>query len=264
MRFCSLASGSTGNSYFVGDDDGGFLIDAGISVREIERQLAEGVGLVPNALRGILVTHEHIDHIKSVGALARRYHLPIYATEGTWLAMGDKIGVVAGEQRHILPEDIHQLTLGRFEVEWFTTEHDAFQPVGYILRQNGQKISVATDTGVLKPAMLDKLYDSDILVIEANHDETMLRQGRYPAVLKRRILSERGHLSNHACGVGLCDMVGSHTKHVVLAHLSQENNSPELAHQTVKEMLLQGHLTGSLHLWVAQAKGQSVSLKIGC
>lgn len=262
MRFCSLASGSTGNSYFVGDQKGGLLVDCGLSARAIERQLADGVGMSAKALSGILVTHEHIDHIKGVGVLARRYHLPVYATRGTWEAMLDKIGAVPEEQQMVLPEDTDELSIGRFDLQWFATAHDAREPVAYVIRQNAQKISIATDTGVLKPDMLGKLYDSDILVMEANHDVEMLKRGRYPLYLKRRILGELGHLSNHACGEGLHEVIGSHTRHVVLAHLSQENNLPALAHQTVKEILLQGKLTGSLRLWVAKALEQSVTLDI--
>ena len=262
MTFCSLASGRTGKSYFVGDADGGLLVDCGLSARAIEKQLADGIGMTPEALGGILVTHEHIDHIKGVGVLARRYHLPVYATQGTWDAMLDKIGPVSSEQQFILPEKTDALSIGRFDVEWFPTAHDASEPVAYVIHQNAQKISIATDTGVLKPAMLGKLYDSDIIVMEANHDETMLRGGRYPLYLKRRILGELGHLSNHACGEGLHEIIGAHTQHVVLAHLSQENNLPALAHQTVKDILLQGKLTGRLRLWVAKALEQSITLDI--
>lgn len=261
VRFCSLASGSTGNSYFVGDEDGGLLVDAGLSAKAIEQCLLEGLGMTPHQLVGILVTHEHIDHIKSIGTLARRYHLPVYATSGTWQGMQEKIGTVPEQQRRILP-DRDGINIGRFDVEWFATAHDANEPVAYVVHRDEQKISIATDTGVLNQQMIGKLYNSDVVIVEANHDVEMVRTGRYPLHLKRRILSETGHLSNKACGEGLQEIIGGRTRHVVLAHLSMENNLPDLAHQTVKDILLGSRLTGSLKLWVAKAQAQSVSLDI--
>lgn len=259
MQFCSLASGSTGNCYYIGDGYSGLLVDAGISAKAIEQGLLGQMGIEPQQLQGILITHEHHDHIKSVGTLARRYGLPIFATQGTWQGMGDKVGKIPDSLQCVLP-DTQQMNLGSYDLEWFSTHHDAQEPVSYVIHHEAQKIGIATDTGVLNPEIIGKLYNSQVIVIEANHDIQMLKSGRYPYYLKQRILGDWGHLSNEACGQGLQEMIGGATKHVVLAHLSQENNLPQLAHQTVKNILLNSRLSGRLNLWVASAQQFSVPL----
>lgn len=261
MKFCSLASGSTGNCYYIGHEQGGVLIDAGISAKAIGQALDQALQVEPSSLAGILVTHEHVDHIKSVGTMARRYHLPIYASAGTWQGMAGKIGLIAPELQKVLPAE-GKLNLGEMAISWFEISHDSEQPVSFLLEHQEKKIGIATDTGVLNDGIIDKLYNSDLIIMEANHDEEMVRNGRYPYFLKQRILSDQGHLSNKACAAGLQRMIGGKTNHVVLAHLSQENNYPNLAHQTVKEILLKGKLTGRLNLWVAKAQVSSVLLEI--
>lgn len=249
MKFCSIASGSSGNCYFIKNDTDALLVDCGISAKAAEDAL-KYLGESINDVQGILVSHEHIDHIKGIGVLARRYRLPVYATEGTWAGMREKLGDISASQIKLLPKD-GSLSIGDFSVKWFTTNHDAQEPVAYIIEQQGKKIGIATDTGVLKPEMIDKLYNSDIVAIEANHDEELLKKGRYPYYLKKRILSDYGHLSNSACGLGLVDIIGPQTKQVLLAHLSQQNNLPLLAYQSVKEILLKASLKGRLMLSVS-------------
>lgn len=260
MKFCSLASSSSGNSYYIGTDNGiSVLVDVGVSAKNIEQLLAN-IGQTAATLSALLITHEHQDHIKGIGTLARRYHLPIYATEGTWAAIDAKIGNLDEAQRIRLPKS--SFILGDLTIHYLATKHDANEPVAYILQDKEQKISLLTDTGVLNSEMIGKLYNSDLIAIEANHDETMLFHGRYSYPLKKRISGDYGHLSNRACGQGLLEMIGAKTRHVVLTHLSRENNLPSLAHQCVKDTLLAGHLTGSIKLWVADALGASANIQI--
>ncbi|NLT94100.1 MAG: MBL fold metallo-hydrolase [Clostridia bacterium] len=257
MRFCSLASGSSGNSYYIGTKNTNILIDAGISGKRICQELESKVGLEGSQLDGLFITHEHTDHIQSIGVLARRFKVPLYATEGTWRGMRGKIGEVDPDLCHVL-DDCGSLELGDINIEWFPTSHDANEPVGYLCQSGKKKIGLATDTGVLTRPMADILRNVDLLVLEANHDEKMLATGRYPLYLKKRIGSSLGHLSNRAAGKALLDLAGEKTKTVFLAHLSQENNLPGLAMATVGEILSKNKVEFNFDLAVAP-RSQSTS-----
>lgn len=225
-RLCPLFSGSTGNSYYIGSRQTGLLIDAGRSARQIEGALRQ-CGIDPLAVQGILLTHEHSDHIAGVRVLARKYGLRVYGSLGTLRAMArDLEGLEALE---IAPA----MVLAGMTVSPFATSHDCAQPVGYRIRtEDGRVFALATDLGYVSDEVKEHLYGADLAVIESNHDVEMLRSGPYPAYLKARILSSRGHLSNAACGEFLPGLLQSGTRRILLAHLSRENNTPALALET--------------------------------
>ena len=234
MRMCSIASGSSGNCICVGTADCHLLVDAGISGRRIETGL-NSLGLKTSEMKAILVTHEHIDHIAGLGVLARRYGLPIYGTKGTLDAICKvkSVGKIEESLLHpVLPEQEFQI--GELTVHPVSISHDAADPVAYIMKTDRQKIGVITDLGTYDDALVDKLQNLDILLLEANHDVRMLQTGSYPYPLKKRILGDRGHLSNVLSGQLLGRLLHDRFGSVVLGHLSQENNFAELAYETVR------------------------------
>ena len=234
LRFCSLASGSSGNSYLVRTDSTAVVVDAGISGKKIQNGLEEAGAL--EIVSGLLLTHEHVDHVKSVSVLAKRLpQISVYASQGTWDNMEHT--VPAGQQKVLSEGEI--LTIGDLEVRVFRLSHDAAQPVGYSFRCEGKQITIVTDTGCYSEEILREAEEADLLVLEANHDVDMLRIGRYPWFLKQRVLSDVGHLSNEAAGNCLVELLKRNGKErrVCLAHLSRENNFPEMAYQTVKNIL---------------------------
>lgn len=229
-RFCPLFSGSSGNSYYVGASGGGILIDAGRSAKQMELALRAN-GLEPDGIQAIFITHEHSDHIQGVRVLASRYSIPVYASRGTLEGM-EQAGAINGKFFCDIVDGEGIETAG-MRVTPFRTSHDSRESVGYVIHTpDGRKIAVATDLGYLSETVFEAVSGCDLLVLESNHDVRMLQNGCYPYYLKRRILSERGHLSNDACAGELPAFVQSGTTRIVLAHLSQENNIPELAYQT--------------------------------
>lgn len=235
LKFFTLASGSSGNAVFVGSEKTGLLIDAGLTGKDACNKLAQNK-INMDKLQGILITHEHKDHIKGAGVLSRKLDLPIFATEGTWQGMEESIGKIAEKNRRYL--DIDQcLEIGDLQVEMATTSHDAQEPVAFIVHQGKKSIGLATDTGRITPSLRKKVTGCTALVLEANHDPTMLRLGPYPAYLKKRIASVIGHLSNQMSGEALAEFITGKTEQVVLAHLSEKNNNPSLALHTVKQVL---------------------------
>lgn len=233
ISLCVLASGSRGNSVYLAAGEGALLIDAGLSGREIERRIRQRK-LDPRNLTAILVTHEHSDHIRGVGVLARRYNLPVYMTAPTHRAARKIIG-------HL--PDCHYFqpgtgfTLANFKIHPFALSHDAADPVGFTFAGNGSRIGIATDLGVATGLVEERLKGCDLLLVEANHDTEMLTAGPYPWHLKQRIRSRNGHLSNSATGDLLGKIVHPHLRQIVLGHLSETNNSPQKARQTVEEAL---------------------------
>ncbi len=235
VRFCSLASGSSGNCHIITDGSSNLLIDAGLSGKQIQGKLEE-IGVDPWKLSGLLITHEHSDHIKGAGILSRRYNIPIYANEGTWLGMEHKLGKISSENIRFFKTN-SLFELGGFTVSPYSISHDANDPVGFSFINKGVKISITTDLGYMTEDIQEQVRDSNLVVLESNHDEEMLKAGSYPYYLKRRILSERGHLSNEAAGNAIVDLVEKNVKCIMLAHLSQENNFPELALTTIQGIL---------------------------
>lgn len=218
--------------------DARVLIDAGLSGRAVERALCE-IGVGVDTLNAILVTHEHSDHIAGVGVLSRRWNLPVYATEDTWVAMDEKScmrGVSLPNRRAFSNREAFYI--GNLAVAPFPIPHDAADPVGFSLMNGGRKICVATDLGHIAGEWMHALEEANIVLLEANHDLELLRAStRYHARLKSRILGRKGHLSNGDSGTALTRLAEGGLRHVVLGHLSAETNSPELAHNTVCSVL---------------------------
>lgn len=234
MKLCAIASGSSGNCTFVGSEHTSILVDAGVSGKRIENGLCN-IEVKPDELQGILVTHEHMDHIQGLGVLARRHHVPIYGTAETInsILRMKNIGKIPEELLHYVRPD-EAFLINDITVEPFSTSHDASNPVCYTLSAGGHKVGMATDLGKFDDYIISKLTGSDILLLEANHDENMLMVGAYPYYLKQRIVGERGHLSNEHSAKLISRLFHEGLKFITLAHLSKENNYEELAYETVR------------------------------
>ncbi|MDH6363574.1 phosphoribosyl 1,2-cyclic phosphodiesterase [Enterococcus sp. PF1-24] len=230
-----LASGSSGNALYIETEKKKFLVDAGLSGKKITSLLAS-VDRKPEDLDGILVTHEHKDHIHGVGVLARKYNLAVYANEKTWQAMDGMIGNVADEQKYIF-EMGKVMTFGDMDVESFGVSHDAAAPQFYRFYKDGKSFVVLTDTGYCSDHLRGVVKNADAYLVESNHDLEMLRMGGYPWSLKQRILGDKGHLSNDDGALVMTDVLGDRTKRIYLGHLSRENNIKELAHLTMENVL---------------------------
>ena len=233
MRLCSIASGSSGNCIYVGSNTTNLLIDTGISGKKVEFGL-NSLDLTTKDLDGIFVTHEHSDHIKGLGVIARKCGVPIYATSGTIKAMEESgsLGKLPEGIFHEIQGD-REYQIGDLTVHPFHISHDAAEPVGYRVNQGEHSVGIATDMGVYDEYIVDNLKGLDALLLEANHDVNMLQVGSYPYYLKRRILGERGHLSNETAGKLLCRLLHDGMKDILLGHLSKENNYEALAYETV-------------------------------
>jgi len=228
MEFTTIASGSSGNCIYIKGGSTRVLVDVGCSMKHVRESLA-ALGTDIREIDAILITHEHTDHAAKAPMLSRRFDIPIYASPLTWESL-PFYGDYFPWERHIFD---YGMEIGDLGLDFFKLSHDAVQPVGMVFFADGQKVGVATDTGKVTRTMLDRLYDADGLVFEANHDMQMLMQGPYPVYLKRRIASSMGHLSNDEAGEALCSLMGPHTTNVLLAHLSRTNNLPQLAYGTV-------------------------------
>ncbi|AQX53031.1 MBL fold metallo-hydrolase [Priestia flexa] len=235
LHFSVLASGSTGNAIFVSDGDQSLLVDAGLSGKKMESLFQEIDRDIHN-LSGILVTHEHSDHIKGLGVLARKYKLPIYANAKTWRAMDGLIGRVSTDQQFHF-EIGENKTFGSIDVESFGVSHDAAEPMFYVFHQGDKKLTLITDTGYVSDRMKGIIKNSQAFVFESNHDVEMLRMGRYPWSVKRRILSDVGHVSNEDAALAMADVIGDQTERIYLAHLSLDNNMKEIARMSVSQVL---------------------------
>jgi phosphoribosyl 1,2-cyclic phosphodiesterase len=236
LSFCSLASGSSGNCQLVASETTRLLVDAGMSGKYIKTSL-DNIDVRIETINGILLTHEHADHISGLGVLMRRYKMPLYVTEKTWEAVKPKIGAVDPSLLHVY-EEIDNIEIGDIRIQSAKITHDAVDPRCYAFINENTKIGIATDLGTISDEVIEKFKDCDLLMIESNHDIEMLKTGSYPMVLKRRILSEFGHLSNEDAGFIAKEIIGyGVTKHILLAHLSKENNFPDLAYETVRGIL---------------------------
>ncbi len=238
MAICSLSSGSSGNTYLVLSESTAVLVDAGVSARQIGLRLSS-LGLSPEALDAILITHEHRDHISGLPVLMKKLEVPFYASRGTAEAIR---GLAPAEPETVVPGET--LMIGDLQVNAFKTSHDAAEPLGFRFRSGGKQISIVTDTGCVTEEIFQNMRGSDILVLESNHDVNILRIGRYPWFLKQRIASDRGHLSNEAAAEALARLIEEERlagmekdRTVLLAHLSRENNFPEMALATVRNVL---------------------------
>ncbi len=231
MRVVTLASSSKGNCILVYTENTKVLVDIGICLDELEKKL-NILKINPAEISGILNTHEHIDHCKGIGAFMRKYGTPLYCHIDGVEGLAKKLGKVSGSQ--VIAFNDMPFEVGEFAVKAFKLPHDASSCVGYTIACGAKKISIATDLGHITPSIVDNLVDSRLVVLEANHDEQMLLANpKYSYVLKNRILGKNGHLSNNLSArvVERCALSG--VKQIVLAHLSEENNTPELCYNTI-------------------------------
>ncbi|NLN06805.1 MAG: MBL fold metallo-hydrolase [Firmicutes bacterium] len=260
LELYMLASGSSGNAVYVATENTKILIDAGLSGKRLAKALAE-IGTDAAALDALLLSHDHLDHIYGAGVLAKRYHLPVYATQPTWNAAGKRLGGLPADLRRFFAAG-EKLVFAGLEVETFPVPHDAAGPVGFIFRQGGRAAALVTDLGYVTPYIMDCLQNLDGIVIEANHDEEMLFNGRYPWPLKRRIGGKTGHLSNVMAAECLTQVISPKTKQVVLAHLSAENNLPSLALDTTCSRLEAAGIATGKQLTVRVAARHEPSCRI--
>lgn len=235
VTICALRSGSSGNAVFIRSGATRLLLDAGVCARTIEASLQQ-IGEHARDLDAILVTHEHSDHMAGVGVMMRRYGLPLHASEPTFAAMQRGLGKINSQKvNFIVPgQDFH---IGDFFIRSFSTPHDAVDPVGFRLETDAGAFTLMTDLGRVTDAMLQQASGSKAVLIEANYDPMMLMAGKYPYALKQRISGEQGHLSNEDSARAILALLRSGTQHFQLAHLSRDNNYPELADLTVKQVL---------------------------
>lgn len=236
MEFYTIASSSAGNAALVCHEDINILIDAGVSCRRITQTLTT-LSLTLADLDGILITHEHIDHVRGLGTLAKKCGARLYASRGTASALDYPAARV-----HAFPAG-EEFTIGALHVKSFRTSHDARESVGYRVESNDGSLAVLTDTGFVTDEAHDVALGADMLLLESNHDVVMLKNGGYPYYLKQRILSEYGHLSNDAAAEFAIECVRAGTSDILLAHLSGENNTPQLAEYTVGRALQASGLT---------------------
>lgn len=235
VRFCSVASGSSGNSIYAGTEHTHILFDAGLSGKRIQEGLGE-IGIDGTQIDALFITHEHSDHIKGAGILSRRFDIPIYATPGTWEAMEGQLGAISYENKQFVYQGEH-CVINDLCVKPFAIPHDAAEPVGYSVFTDTCKMTIATDIGHITDTLRENLMDSNILLLESNHDIQMLKNGSYTWALKQRVLGENGHLSNVMAGQLLSEVMSGKLEQVFLGHLSGDNNFPSLALRTVKEVL---------------------------
>lgn len=234
MRLCSIASGSSGNCIYVGSEATHLLVDVGISGKRTETGLSS-LGVSPRDLDGILITHEHADHIAGIGVMARKYQVPIYATCGTIKAMKECSSIGRIDENLLVEiQADKKLTIKDIVVNPMRISHDAAEPVAYRFSYGSKKVAICTDLGVYNDYTVECLKGMDALLLEANHDVKMLQVGPYPYYLKQRILGDRGHLSNENSGKLLSRILHDKLKTIILGHLSKENNLPELAYEAVR------------------------------
>ena len=259
-KICPLFSGSTGNSTYIGTEKGSLLIDAGASMKSICTEI-ERVGGNYSEITAVAVTHEHIDHVKGLTTFVKNTGVPVIASEKTLSALlkADRLPVGA----KVIPIDSESVEIGGISVGRFATSHDCDGSSGYVVTlPDGKKVSVCTDLGVVTDEVRNAVSGSCLTVIESNHDIEMLKRGPYPPVLKMRILSEKGHISNNACASELPALLKSGTTHFILAHLSLKNNVPMLAKKTAEAALIDiGAENGRDYiLSVASPSGNRVSI----
>jgi len=263
LSICSFSSGSSGNCYLIKSEKTAILIDAGISATRILSELRRSE-TSPDMVKSLFVTHEHYDHVTGVRVLMNKLkEMTVFASRGTMAGLERRDSGqnhsfrvdVAAERKHIMSQE-QPVSIGDLTIQAFRTLHDAIEPYGYTVIHEGKQIAIVTDTGIFSEEMLYNVMHADLLVLEANHDTEILRRGPYPEHLKQRILSEHGHLSNRQAAEALCRIASMNKKKrvVLLAHLSNENNNPTIAEQTVCARLADdGWFTGrDLFLGVLQ------------
>ena len=238
LTFFSLGSGSCGNCYYLATESDAIVIDCGVSIRRFKKNMQE-YGMKIGKVKGIIITHDHADHIKAAGKLSKEYNLPVFATplihEGMDKNWQNSVKIPAENRHNINKEEPFEI--GSFRITAFSLPHDASEHVGYYIEVGEYRFCVMTDVGDVTEKVNEYILKSTHLILESNYDEEMLRQGRYPEMLKERIVSGHGHLSNKKAASALAENFHEHLKNVWLCHLSEENNHPELARKTIETVL---------------------------
>lgn len=243
FKFCSLFSGSTGNSSLIQTENTKILIDVGESAKKISEALVS-INVKPEEINAILITHEHSDHIKGLGTFSKRYNIPVYANIDTWNS-------IPTQREKIVPNNIKYFNFEKFDIGDlsiipFSIPHDAANPCGFSIYHGNKKISIATDIGHMTTEVVNNLTNSSFVLLEANYDLNILKCSSYPYVLKQRISGPNGHLSNDDAGKTISYLVKHGLNSVMLGHLSKENNFPELAYKTVVEQLIENNANNNL------------------
>lgn len=234
-KFCSLFSGSSGNSTYIGSGSDGILIDAGVSAKSLEQSLWR-IGVNTENVKNIFITHEHTDHVKGLRVFTKKFPCRVFMTEGTYNALSQTDALQNALECIIMPND--GIEIGNMYIKCFPTSHDTKEPCGYTVElANGKKMAVVTDLGIVTTEVLGAVLGADLVLIESNHDVNMLQCGNYPYMLQRRILGAKGHLSNDACAEMCVKLVRQGATRLILGHLSKENNLPALAYQTALSAL---------------------------
>ncbi len=262
LNFCSLYSGSSGNSLLVDTDNTKILIDAGVSSKKIESALSN-MEIDPYSLSGILVTHEHIDHVQGLGTFSRKFHLPVFVNQETLDAMPKQRDKIESNQIKTFKVS-DKFSIGDLTIKPFSIPHDAANPCGFNIWKDNKKISIATDIGHMTNGILKNLEESLFVMLEANYDPEVLRCSSYPFSLKSRIAGPTGHLPNEIAGKTISHLLSSGLKTAMLGHLSKESNFPELAYQTVMDELIcnPSFDSDSLNLKVANRNNPSNLISI--
>ncbi len=242
IKFCNLFSGSTGNCTYISTENTQILIDAGVSCNKIAKSLAE-LNTNFDEIDAILVTHEHSDHTKGLATITKKYHIPVYTSPKTWKSM-ESLNILETCKLYFTPNK--EFEIGDFKIFPFSIPHDAIDPCGFSILAENKKITLATDIGHLTKEIVSYMEHSDILLLESNYDTETLKCGSYPYFLKERILGENGHLSNDIASKAVSYLCKNGVNNIILAHLSKENNFPELAYQTAINELNAANLTCNL------------------
>ena len=250
FNFCSLYSGSSGNSLFIETQNTKLLVDAGVSSKKIETALND-INVDPNSLDGILITHEHTDHVQGLGTLSKKFDLPVFVNQETLDAMPKQRDKIADKNIKTF-KVTDKFEIGDLEIKPFSIPHDAANPCGFNIWKDNKKISIATDIGHMTNPILKNLEESLFIMLEANYDPEVLRCSSYPFTLKSRIAGPTGHLPNEMAGKTISHLLKSGLKNAMLGHLSKESNFPELAYQTVMdELISNNYKENSIQLSVA-------------
>ena len=257
IKFCSLSSSSSGNCVLISDGKTNILVDCGISKRRTVDALG-CAGIDADNIDAILVTHEHSDHIGGIGAMSRAFDIPVYANAPTWEAMEASLGKIVQKNIKLITSN-EEFEINTMAAKAFDTPHDATSSVGYSFETSNLKMSVATDMGCMTQSVMEGILGSDIILLEANHDVEMLKKGRYPEVLKKRILGEFGHLSNDVAAQTAVKLLQSGTRAILLGHLSEENNNPDIAYNIVRRALCDAGASIDKDIRLAVANKYAVS-----
>ena len=236
FKYCSLYSSSSGNSFFVQSDSTKIIIDVGVSLKKILTALEE-IDINGEDIDAILVTHDHIDHTKSIATLSNKFDIPVYANKNTWEAIPEIESKISKYNKKTFSM-LETFSIGDIEILPFHTPHDAADPCGFNLYNSNKKISIATDIGYISEELLNYLKESSCILLESNYDPEILKCSRYPYMLKQRISGDKGHLSNISAAKTLSELYKFGLEKALLIHLSKENNFPELAYETIKNETL--------------------------